>query len=97
MGKIGQVGKSIGQFFTKLTHPVRNSRVWRFLRRTVIRSPFGGYFKNSWQELRRVQWPDRKTALKLTLVVIIFSAIFSAFTTALDYGFERLAKQLFLK
>jgi preprotein translocase SecE subunit len=97
MGRVKQVGSSISRFTSKVTRPIRRSRIWRFLRRTILRSPFGGYFKNSWQELRLVKWPDRKTALKLTLVVIIFSAVFSAFTTALDYGFEKLAKQLFLK
>ena len=87
----------ISQTLTRITKPVRNNKVWKFLRKWILRSPFKGYFVNSFRELKYVEWPDRKTSLKLTLTVILFSAFFSAFTTALDFGFERLAKQLFLK
>lgn len=98
MGKrLRKVSSKIGSFFSKLTAPVRNSRIWKFLRRTVLRSPFKGYFKNSWKELREVQWPDRRTSWKLTFTVIVFSVVFAVITTSLDYGFERIAKQIFLK
>lgn len=80
-----------------MTAPIRNSRVWKFLRRWILRSPFRGYFVSAWRELRQVTWPDRVTAWKLTFTVIAFSVVFALFTTALDYGFERLAKELFLK
>lgn len=88
---------AIVRFFAKITAPIRNSRIWKFLRRTVLRSPFRGYFVNSWKELRQVTWPDRKTAWKLTFTVFLFSVLFAAFTSGLDYGFERLAKEIFLK
>ena len=69
----------------------------RSLLRKIFRSPFRGYFVSSWQELRKVEWPDRKTSWKLTFTVIFFSVFFSAFTAGLDVGFEKLAKQIFLK
>ncbi len=98
MGKrLKKVGSKIGGFFSKLTAPVRGTRVWKFLRRTVLRSPFRGYFVNSWKELRKVEWPDRKTAWKLTFTVFLFSVLFAVFTSGLDFGFERLAKEIFLK
>lgn len=98
MGKrIKKVQGSIANFFSKITTPVRNSKVWKFLRRTVLRSPFRGYFVSSWKELKQVSWPNRKTAWKLTLTVFLFSALFAVFTSSLDYGFERLAKEIFLK
>lgn len=87
----------VAEFFVKITAPIRNSHIWKFLRKYILRSPFRGYFVNSWMELRKVTWPNRKTAWKLTFTVIVFSAIFALFTTALDYGFERLARELFLK
>jgi preprotein translocase SecE subunit len=88
---------AIGSFFVKITAPVRRNRVWKFLRRTVLRSPFRGYFVSSWRELKKVQWPNRKTTWKLTLTVVMFSAVFAIITTSLDFGFEKLAKQIFLK
>ncbi len=98
MGKrLKKVGSKIGGFFSKITAPVRGTKVWKFLRRTILRSPFKGYFVSSFRELKMVSWPDRKTSWKLTFTVIIFSAIFGVFTTALDFGFERLAKEIFLK
>lgn len=84
-------------FLSRLFSPIAKSRAWKFLRRWVIRSPFGGYFVGAWRELRQVNWPKRKTAWKLTMAVFLFSAVFSAFTTALDYGFEKLARQLLLR
>lgn len=98
MGKrLKKVGVSIASGASKATRPVRENKVWKFLRRTILRSPFRGYFVASWKELRKVQWPDRKTSWKLTLTVILFSAIFAVITTSLDFGFEKLAKQIFLK
>lgn len=98
MGKrLKRVGGAISKGAKKTTRPVRNNRVWMFLRRTILRSPFRGYFISSWRELRQVKWPDRKTSVKLTLTVILFSAFFAVFTTSLDYGLEKLAKQIFLK
>ncbi len=63
----------------------------------IFRSPFRGYFVGSWRELREVEWPDRKTSWKLTFIVIMFSVVFSLFTAGLDVGFEKVAKQIFLK
>jgi preprotein translocase SecE subunit len=92
-----RIFRPIGGFFVKITAPIRNNTAWKFLRRTVLRSPFRGYIVNSFKELKHVVWPDRKTSLKLTFTVIVFSAIFAAFTTTLDYGFEELAKRIFLR
>lgn len=94
--RIGGLVSKIGSFFKKITQPIRNTKVWKFLRRKVLRSPFRGYFVASWRELKKVKWPDRKTATKLTLIVITFSLIFTVFTTIIDLGFERLARELFL-
>ena len=98
MGKrLKKVSSKIGGFFSKITAPVRNTKAWKFLRRWILRSPFRGYFLNSVRELKQVRWPDRKTSWRLTFTVIAFSAVFAVITTSLDFGFERLAKQIFLK
>ena len=98
MGKrLTKVGTTIGNGLKKVTAPVRNTTVRKFLRRTVLRSPFRGYFISSFRELKKVEWPKRKTAWKLTFTVILFSAIFALITTGLDFGFERVAREIFLK
>lgn len=89
--------RAIGRFFVKITAPIRNNRVWKFLRRTILRSPFKGYFVNSWKELGNVTWPNRKTSWKLTITVVLFSVFFAGLTSALDLGFEKIAKELFLR
>jgi len=98
MGKrVKKVGSKVKSGLKKVTRPVRETRVWKFLRRTILRSPFRGYFVQSWRELKKVTWPDRKTSWKLTFTVILFSAVFAIITTSLDFGFDKLAKQIFLK
>ncbi len=98
MGKrLKKVGAGIKSGAMKATRPVRQTRVWKFLRRTILRSPFRGYFVDSWRELKKVTWPNRRTSWKLTFTVILFSVVFAVITTSLDFGFEKLAKQIFLK
>jgi preprotein translocase SecE subunit len=98
MGKrLKNVGAGLKSGASKATRPVRETRVWKFLRRTILRSPFKGYFADSWRELKKVEWPNRKTSWKLTFTVIMFSVVFAVITTSLDFGFEKLAKQIFLK
>lgn len=98
MGKrLKSVGGAIKAVISKITAPITNSGVWKFLRRTILRSPFRGYFVGAWRELKEVSWPNRKTAWKLTFTVIVFAVLFAAFTSGLDYGFEKLARQIFLR
>lgn len=56
----------------------------------------GGYFKGSWEELRQVRWPSRRATWGLTVAVIVFTALLSAFILGLDYGFEQLFKKVIL-
>lgn len=86
----------IGRLFKKVTAPITRTKLWKKARRTFLKSPFKGYFRDSFKELKHVTWPDTKTSLKLTAVVIAFSVVFALFTTALDAGFDRLAKAIFL-
>jgi len=55
------------------------------------------YLQESWIELRRVNWPTRKEAINLTLVVIIFSIIVMVFLGVLDGLFGYLIKIFVLK
>lgn len=56
----------------------------------------GAYFKNSFEELKKVQWPSRKLSINYTFSVIIFSVVFSLILTGLDWVFSELVKKVLL-
>ena len=68
----------------------RNVRLPRWIR------AIGGYFANSWRELREVSWPTRKATWGMTLAVMIFTLVLAVFILLLDLGFEQLFKRIIL-
>jgi preprotein translocase subunit SecE len=56
-----------------------------------------GYFKGSWQELRQVRWPSRRSTWGLTLAVILFTLFFVLVILVLDAAFQFLFKEVLLK
>jgi preprotein translocase subunit SecE len=48
------------------------------------------FLRNSWEELKRVQWPDRRQVAQATAVVIGFVIIIGAYLGAADYVFSKL-------
>ena len=63
------------------TDPARHGRVIAFL-------------VACWAELKRVQWPDRKTLTQLTGVVLFFVLIVGAYLGGLDAIFSRLIQAI---
>lgn len=53
-----------------------------------------GFLVSCWQELRKVQWPDRETLVQATAVTIIFVAVAGVYLGALDTAFNFLVKQI---
>jgi preprotein translocase subunit SecE len=47
-------------------------------------------------ELRKVTWPTRREAIRLTIMVIIVCAVVGIFLGAIDYGFSELVAKVFL-
>ena len=58
---------------------------------------FFRYLKESYIELKKVKWPDRKTAWKLTGTVFIFSVIMALILFGLDSLFSKMFELVFLK
>ena len=95
----------------KLTAPVRNSakgtlrRVSAFKPLRPLAKPlrligkliFPVYFRKSWQELRLVTWPSWKESRRLTFAVLVFAVIFGAVIATVDYGLDKLFKDILLK
>ena len=55
------------------------------------------YFRNSWKELRQVTWPKGKESLRLTSAVIIFAVVFGALVALVDYGLDKVFREVLLK
>lgn len=70
------------------TRPAR--AVGRFLASVLLLR----YFRESWKELRQVEWPNARTTAKLTLAVFLFAVVFGLFVSLVDYiiglGVEKL-------
>jgi len=55
------------------------------------------YFRNSWAELRQVTWPDRRQTVRLTFAVIAFATVFGIAIAIVDFGLDKLFRELLLK
>ena len=47
------------------------------------------FFKESWQELKKVHWPSRKETYAATLVVIIVVVLISIYLAVVDLGLTK--------
>lgn len=66
---------------------------FRFLGRILVPK----YVRNSYQELKLVEWPDRKKTRQLTTAVLIFAVVFAAVVSAVDFVLEKLFREVLLK
>lgn len=72
---------------------VANMRVVKFIAKILgIR-----YVVRSWRELKLVSWPKFRDSLHLVSAVLVFSVIFGVFVAILDYGLDKLFKEVILK
>lgn len=55
------------------------------------------YLRDSWRELRQVTWPTFKDSTRLTGAVIIFSLVFGVLIAIIDFGLDKLFRQILLK
>jgi len=55
------------------------------------------FVRGSWRELKLVTWPTKREGRRLTTAVILFSVVFGALIAVVDYGLDKLFKQLLLK
>ncbi|MBP7018474.1 preprotein translocase subunit SecE [Candidatus Saccharibacteria bacterium] len=54
------------------------------------------YLKGSVAEIRKVTWPTRREAAKLTFAVIVFSLAFSLLTSLTDFGINQLFERVII-
>jgi preprotein translocase SecE subunit len=53
-----------------------------------------GFLVSCWQELKKVQWPDRETLIQATAVTILFVTVAAIYLGALDAFFDFLIKRI---
>jgi len=78
----GQGGKKLGKF--------KPFRILGF----ILVPP---YFRNSWKELKQVAWPSLRISLRLSFAVIVFALVFGCLIALLDFGLDKIFKQVLLK
>jgi preprotein translocase subunit SecE len=55
-----------------------------FSSRTIVGKRFWSFFKEAWQELRKVAWPSRDITVRMTLLIIGIIFLFALFLWGLD-------------
>lgn len=86
----------IGRFFRRIFRyqPFRFiGKILRFIGRII----WPRYFRNSWKELRLVTWPNWQKSRQLTFAVLIFAIIFGAIVAGVDWGLDKVFRQILLK
>lgn len=77
-------------------HPIKlpDNKVGKFM--TTSRKFTPKFFREAWGEVKQVSWPNRKETAKLTLAVFTFAIIFSLLIGVVDYGLDKLFRELLL-
>ena len=52
------------------------------------------FVQDSWQELKKVNWPTPQQARNLTVLVLVVSAAVALYISAFDYAFGLIAKAI---
>lgn len=89
LGKARQTGKR------EYHLPLPDNRAGRVLRKRVRIMP--AFMRDAWQEIKQVTWPTAKDTMRLTLAVFIFAAVFAAIVGVLDFGLDKLFREVLLK
>ncbi len=66
-------------------------------RQVWLARPFvalGHYVRDSWRELRQVEWPDRRETWQLTVAVIGFSLFIGVLVAACDIASQWIIRRL---
>jgi preprotein translocase SecE subunit len=87
------VGK-VGSALTKEFHIIEPKGEGNFFTKSRKLTP--GFFRSAWAELRQVTWPGRKETWRLVFAVFVFAMILGTVIAVLDYGLEKLLREVIL-
>jgi preprotein translocase SecE subunit len=87
----GPVRRQLAQAYNaKALAPIRK------VLRVVGRIIFPKYFRESWQELKLVTWPDWNQGRRLTFAVLVFAIIFGSVVAGVDWVLDKIFHHLLL-
>lgn len=55
------------------------------------------YLRSSFVELKQVSWPNRLVSRQLTTAVLIFAIVFGTVVAIVDYGLDKIFRNILLK
>ena len=90
---LGSIFKRIGKVLKKVFGPIFRLRLFKLLGKIL----FPEYFRSSWRELKLVKWPNWKQSRQLTFAVLVFAIIFGITVAIVDYGLDKLFRDILLK
>jgi preprotein translocase subunit SecE len=61
-----------------------------------VSQPRGGFIRESYAELKKVEWPSRPQVMTGTIVVIVAVTIVGLYLWLLDQGFKNLVEKLLI-
>lgn len=88
-GRVRSITKPLGRPARK----IGRSKPGRLLGRLLLPR----YLRDSWRELRLVTWPDWNESRRLTFAVLVFAVIFGASIALVDFGLDKLFRNILLK
>jgi preprotein translocase SecE subunit len=89
-------GKAASRVFTpfrRLSGFLGKYRFFRVLGKVLLPA----YFRNSYKELKLVTWPSWKQSRQLTYAVLVFAIVFGGVIALVDYGLDKVFRQVLLK
>jgi preprotein translocase SecE subunit len=87
-GKAAQIGKK--EYYL----PLPDNKIGRFLNKR--RSPIPKFFKEAWNEVKQVNWPNGRETMKLTFAVIVFALFFGGLIAFADYWLDIIFRRILL-
>ena len=88
-----KVAKPLSKPMRILTWPFR-TRPMRAVGRFLGRLFWPRYFRNSYKELRLVEWPSRMNTWKLTFAVLIFALVFGLAAAGVDLILDKIIRRI---
>lgn len=92
-GAIASVFRFVGKPFRWVGSKLGKYKVFRVIGRIL----WPVYFRESWQQLKLVTWPNWKKSRELTFAVLVFAVIFGATVAVVDFGLDKLFRHILLK
>jgi preprotein translocase subunit SecE len=96
----GKVMAPVGRPVGKVARTIGRQKPVKALRRParlVGKILLPGYLRSSWRELRQVTWPNWQQSRSLTFAVLVFAVIFGVVVALVDYGLDKVFRNVLLK